>query len=210
MRTISLLLLSTFFLGGCTSVYYDALEQVGIEKRHILAGRVEDGRDDQKAAQEQFQTTFEAFQALTGYSGGELETVYESLSDEFEACEERADAVRSRIGSIESVAGDLFEEWEFEIAQISDAKLRGSSKENLAKTRGSYASLVSAMKSAAGRMDPVLTAFRDRVLYLKHNLNATAVVSLSEDLGEIESDVGDLIAEMNTAIAEADQFLGEI
>ena len=212
MHRLMKLLGITIALGvapGCTSVYYDALEQVGIEKRHILADRVEEGREDQQDAQEQFQTTFDAFQALTRYDGGNLESVYRKLAGEFEDCEEQATTVRERIGSIEKVANDLFAEWEMELAQISDAGLRSRSKASLNRTRRSYGSLISAMKRASTRMDPVLTAFRDRVLYLKHNLNASAIASLEGDLGEIETDVGRLIAEMNKAIAEADQFLGD-
>ena len=56
-------------------------------------------------------------------------------------------------------------------------------------------------------MDPVLTSFRDHVLYLKHNLNAQAIASLQGDLGGIESDVGRLIAEMEKSIAEAQSFI---
>lgn len=39
---------------GCSSVYYDAMEKVGIHKRDILADRIEDARDSQHAAKEQF------------------------------------------------------------------------------------------------------------------------------------------------------------
>ena len=42
-----------------------AMERIGKEKRHILVDRVEDGREDQRRAQEQFQTTLEAFKAVT-------------------------------------------------------------------------------------------------------------------------------------------------
>lgn len=213
MQTSSRLLAIAIFLGfafGCTSVYYDALEQFGVEKRHILADRVEEGREDQKDAQEQFQTTFDAFQALTHYDGGNLESVYRRLQSEFEDCEDQAQTVRDRIGSIEAVAKDLFAEWGMELAQISDAGMRNRSRASMNDTRRSYGSLIAAMKRAASRMDPVLTAFRDRVLYLKHNLNASAIASLEGDLGEIETDVGRLIAEMNQAIAEADAFLGDL
>ena len=66
------------------------------------------------------------------------------------------------------------------------------------------------MQRAADRMPPVLTAFRDRVLYLKHNLNAAAIASLESDLGAIQGDVSALVSDLNSAIAEADVFLGTI
>jgi len=56
-------------------------------------------------------------------------------------------------------------------------------------------------------MQPVLTAFRDQVLFLKHNLNAAAIASLQTTAKGIESDVERLVAEMNASIAEADRFI---
>ena len=60
------------------------------------------------------------------------------------------------------------------------------------------------------RMDPVLTAFRDRVLTLKHNLNAAAIASLEGDLVSIQGDVQRLVDELNASIAEADAFIGKL
>jgi hypothetical protein len=48
---------------------------------------------------------------------------------------------------------------------------------------------------------------RDQVLFLKHNLNAKAIASLENELVSVETDVGQLIREMEAAIAEADRFI---
>ncbi len=63
------------------------------------------------------------------------------------------------------------------------------------------------MSRAEERMDPVLTAFRDQVLFLKHNLNAQAIASLKRDTAAIEADVDSLIGDMQRAIGEAESFL---
>ena len=57
---------------------------------------------------------------------------------------------------------------------------------------------------------PVLAVFHDRVLFLKHNLNARAIASLGGETDDIEADVSDLIAEMERSIAEADAFIKEM
>ena len=64
-----------------------------------------------------------------------------------------------------------------------------------------------AMRRAEQKMAPVLTAFKDQVLYLKHNLNAQAIASLQSELSSIESDVVQLIREMEASIREADTFI---
>ena len=63
------------------------------------------------------------------------------------------------------------------------------------------------MKRAERKIDPVLNAFRDQVLYLKHNLNAQAIASLQSELVSIESDVARLIKEMDASIREANEFI---
>lgn len=186
------------------------MERVGVEKRDILADRVAAGREDQREAQEQFESAFAQFKAMTGFEGGDLEAVYDELDAEFRRSESKAEDVRKRIRSIEQVSSDLFEEWEDELDGISSSDLRSRSREKLRDTRARYERLIAAMRRAERSMEPVLTAFRDQVLFLKHNLNASAIASLEGSVGTIESDVERLIREMQASIREADAFLSAV
>ena len=66
-----------------------------------------------------------------------------------------------------------------------------------------YKRLIKAMKRAEKKIQPVLVAFRDQVLYLKHNLNAQAISSLKNELVSIEDNVAGLVREMEASIREA-------
>ena len=66
------------------------------------------------------------------------------------------------------------------------------------------------MKQASGKMDPVLSAFHDQVLFLKHNLNAQAIASLQTTAAGIEQDVAALIKDMENSIKEADAFINQM
>jgi hypothetical protein len=100
---------------GCAATYYRALETVGIEKREILVDRVENARDSQAEAKEQFATALDQYRALVAFDGGDLEDIYDRMNAEYEDSVDSADGVRERIDSVESVAEDLFAEWEDEI-----------------------------------------------------------------------------------------------
>jgi hypothetical protein len=195
---------------GCRHAYYGTLDRLGYEKRHILKSRVEKSQADQEAVQAEFQTTFELFKQVTGYSGGDLERFYRKMEAQLERSEARAQQVRERIASIEEVAADLFEEWEDEIDEISSAERRRQDQARLRATRTRCDQLVRTMSRAAARMDPVLTAFRDEVLYLKHNLNASAIHSLEASADEIGRDIDRLMREMQASIAETRRFLAEL
>lgn len=195
------------FVAGCSGVYYSAMEKIGKEKRHILVDNVEDVQESQTKAQEEFKDALTRIKELYAFDGGELETFYDKLKDSYEDCDSRAKQIEDRIGDVKKVAGDLFKEWEAEIAIIKDAKLKSSSRSSLRDAKAKYAKLESVMTKSTKRMYPVLTKLNDYVLYLKHNLNAKAVGSLGGEVVSIEKDVARLITDMNASIKEAESFI---
>jgi len=192
---------------SCQSAYYSAMESFGVHKREILVDRVKEARADQQEAKTLFVSTFDQFKALTKYDGGELEKRYKKLNSEYEDCSSKAEDVRKRIQSVEDVAGALFTEWQSEIDQIHNPDIKRNSATQLSTTKSRYAELLGAMKKASAGMDPVLVAFHDHVLALKHNLNAQAISSLQSTVTSIQSDVTKLVDDMQRSIQEADSFL---
>ncbi len=206
--------LSPFFvfllLTGCQSAYYATMEKAGFHKRDILVDRVESARDSQQEGKEQFRSALEQFSSVLNFKGGKLENKYKKLNAEYEESEDKAEKVRSRIDAVEDVAEALFEEWQEELEQYANANLRRDSEQKLRDTRSRYKQLIAAMKRAERKMAPVLSAFKDQVLYLKHNLNAKAILSLQQEFGSIKTDINALIMEMERSIGEADAFIKEI
>lgn len=194
-------------LAACASAYYEALEKVGIEKRDILVDRIDDSKDAQEDAKEQFANALEQYRSVVNFDGGDLEKMYDRLNSEYQKSQRRASEVSDRIASVESVAEDLFEEWEDEIESYSDADLARKSRRLLGQTRSDYREVVNAMRRAEKTMEPVLTLFNDQVMFLRHNLNARAIGSLEAELSNIEDATAELIVEMERSIAEASQFI---
>ncbi|MDB6168857.1 MAG: ATPase involved in repair [Verrucomicrobia bacterium] len=192
---------------GCSNAYYGAMEKFGFAKREILVDRVEATRKAQTQAKEQFASALEHFLAVTHADGGDLQKKYDELNREFQRSEEQAKEVRSRIAAVEDVADALFREWQQELKQYTSAPLRNESQRQLDSTRRRYDTLIRLMRRAADRMDPVLGAFRDQVLFLKHNLNARALASLDSTKASLEADISRLISDMEASIREAESFI---
>jgi hypothetical protein len=199
---------------GCydkgNAVYLKALEKVGMEKRDVLVKRVKHTKEAQEEAQEQFRDALEEFQAMANYDGGELEKQYEKLRSEYEDSADKAEEVHRRISGITKVSDKLFDEWQSELDEYQDANLRRASEQQLADTRRRSAELIATMEKAAATMDPVLQQLEERVLFLKHNLNAQALGSLQQSSDALQADVTTLISEMQKSIAEADRFIAEM
>jgi uncharacterized small protein (DUF1192 family) len=199
---------------GCASTGIAIKEQFGYAKREQLVDNVKAARDEQTEAKVQFESALAEFLSVTDTASNpsvaELEKRYGKLKREYDRSESAAGDVRGRITSVERVAGALFKEWRAELDQYTSPDLRRASERQLEDTQRQYEQLIGAMKAAEAKMDPVLKAFKDQVLFLKHNLNARAIASLQDTVGRVESDVQRLIAEMEASIAEANRFIQQM
>jgi len=208
--TVISLVLAVLIFSGCSKTYYGAMEKVGIHKRDIMVDRVEDARDAQGEAQQQFKSALEQFDAVVKLKETDLKKAYDNLNGEYEASEEVAEKVSSRIEKVESVADALFDEWEDELDLYESKDLRKSSKDQLKKTRSRYKEMLTSMHQAEASMEPVLRIFRDNVLFLKHNLNAQAIGSLQSEFANLEGEIDKLIQKMNVAIESSNKFIANI
>lgn len=196
---------------GCSSarsVYY--WESMGYAKRERLVDNVKKAKDEQVEAKQQFASALEQFKSVVNFSGGDLEKMYNKLNGEYESCESQAKTVKAKVQAVKNVGVALFSEWDGEIKEMKDESLKSKSMQLKDGTKKSYDQMVVRMDSAAASMDPVLTSFKDRVLFIKHNLNAKAIASLKGTEMELGGEIDKLIAEMEKSIAEADSFIAEL
>ncbi|MEM1432726.1 MAG: DUF2959 family protein [Pseudomonadota bacterium] len=205
-----LLLAFSLLLAGCETISYSFWEQFGYEKRDFLISNVEAAQEAQEEAKEEFADALEQFSSVVTVEPSELRDVYDRLSSAFEDAEDQAEEVSERIDDVENVSDDLFREWRSELSEYDNANLRSASERQLKTSEAKYADLIRAMRRAESRMEPVLNAFRDNVLFLKHNLNAQAIASLKTELSSIESNVSVLIREMEASIAESESFINDM
>lgn len=203
----SSLIAATLLLTGCQSAYYGAMEKVGYHKRDIMVDRVKAAKESQEDAQKDFSSALEEMQALLNHDGGNLEKAYNKAKDEYESAQSAADDVSNRINKVEDVAEALFDEWQAEIGEISKASLRRNSETKLKETRRSYEQLMKTMRRAESKMPPILTAMKDNMLYLKHNLNAQAIGAIKGEFANLQTDISGLIKEMNKSINESTRFI---
>jgi hypothetical protein len=209
LATAALVLL----IAGCATTrkaYYNAWEKFGYAKRERLVDNVKDARKEQVEAKEQFASALEQFKSVVNFQGGNLEKMYNKLNGAYEDSESQANAVKEKITGVKRVADALFTEWSGEIAEIKDdPQLQQSSQKLYNQTRTNYSQMIQRMDQAAATMDPVLQRFKNRVIFIKSNLNAQAIASLAGTEVELGADIERLIKEMEASIAEADKFIAE-
>lgn len=212
------LLLSLFFLtSSCKSsvekavrdTKYSALEMFGLQKRDLLKKEVENARDEQKEATEEFKDALEKLKTLYKVEKGPFDDAYENLSASYEDAKKQAAEVSSSIKKVETVAGDLFLEWEKEMNEIQTPELKVQSAQSLNLTKKKYSEMIVVLKASEKRIQPILSKLKDHVLFLKHKLNAKAIGSLQGESMRIQVQIEQLVEDINKAIKAADQFILE-
>ncbi|HLH02547.1 MAG TPA: DUF2959 family protein [Bryobacteraceae bacterium] len=207
MRKSAVLALSCLLLSSCSILYFSAMEHLGKQKRDILVQRILAVRKDQQATQEQLKTTLEAFKEVTGFQGGDLEKVYNRLNKEYERCQSRADKLKGRVDSVDQVAQAMFREWDGEIRSMRNRSLRDQSESLLLTARQQHAQYMRKMRRTEENIQPVLQAFHDQVIFLKHNLNARAISSLKKTSAQIDAQASALIRDIDASSQEADRYI---
>lgn len=209
MKHVGLILLLAGVLGcaGCSTLYYNTMEKLGVHKREIVVTRVKEAQKSQQDAKVEFKSALEEFTAVVAFKGGDLQAMYDKLSARLEQSEEAAKEVSDRIDAVEDVSDALFREWKQEIGQYQNKDLRRISQREYDESRAQYKQLSSAMRQAESKIEPVLAVMRDQVLFIKHNLNAKALASLKGEVTVVEGKVAALLEELEDSINEADVFI---
>lgn len=191
-------------------VKYSAWEVLGVQKRDLFKKQVHQTKDNQAETGEAFKDALERLQEVYKFDGGNLEKEYRQLNSAYEDAEKKVNISKADIAKLETIAGDLFEEWTKEIDQIQSSDLKARSRKTLAQTKSKYGDMQKSLKRAEEKMNPVLAKLRDQNLFLKHNLNAKAVASLKVESNRIEKDIADLIQDMNKSISSAELVIKDL
>ncbi len=209
-----LLILSLSFIScarmaekAVNKVKYSALEKVGVEKRDLFKRNVSNVKEEQGESEEAFKDALTRLKELYKVDGGELEKQHNKLSSSYEDAKEEAAEVSESIQKLDTVANDLFDEWDDEIGEIETRDLKTRSKNQLRDTKSKYEKLHAQLLQSEKKMEPVLKRFKDQVLFLKHNLNAKAVAGLKGESSRIQADIEKLMKEMSASTAEADALI---
>jgi hypothetical protein len=198
------------FIPGCQSAYDTTMETFGRQKKDTLVNHVAAAREAQSQAKEQFAAALDEFRGVVGYKGTLLDEKYKEIKTQYDRCEAQTRTVESRVEDVRKAAKSLFRQWEDELDQYSSSVVRKSSEEKLKQTRLRYETVIYAMEKVRDKFYPALAAFKDQVLLLRHNLNASGKVSPGGGLEIAEKEISLLIQEIDRSMAESDSFIRQM
>jgi hypothetical protein len=207
VRRFSLLLLFLSLLSGCTSVYYQALEHNGIDKRDLLIERIDKVHNAQVAASEQFKRTLLTYRSVVLFQGSAVSERERQLRADLHASQLCARSVRYHLDGVAAVARDFFREWKKEIAQYKDVDAQRRAQASFQRTHDDYEVLYTELEETEARMGPALELLSDQILELEHRTKAN---SDARALAKVEQRFDTLIAQIKRTNEHADQLVGRL
>ncbi|MEM7307978.1 MAG: DUF2959 family protein [Planctomycetota bacterium] len=182
-------LLVTFLVAaltcGCQSTSSSTFQAGDGEERKLeLVHLVQDVQDSQVEAQIEFSEAFALFRRLTQLEDPpeELEVVYDDLIEELEDCEVAALDLHEQVETVASQAAMLFTSWSDELTAFSSPTLRGKSEAMLRENQKRFEALLVELQRTEAQVVPLLTEYRDYVLFFNHNLNPRAIATIQDTL----------------------------
>lgn len=208
------LLLPVLLLSACENpvkravrdATYSGYEMIGVQKRDLLKRDIARTREDQKEAGESLENALEKLRRLYAVPESELSGQYREVKSAYERADAKTKDVRVSHEKMQTVARDLFREWESEIGEIQTPELKSKSRAKLEASRAKFAELDRSLDAAEAKINPVLVKLKDHVLYLKHNLNAESLASLKTERDRIGREIDGLLRELKNAVARAESF----
>lgn len=201
----------TFLIGalltsGCSTVYYTVWEKLGKEKRDLLLSKLSATREAQGELKEALESTAERIQKEYPFDVGNTGKAYDMLSADYETVNKRFENVKKQNSQVNTIAVDLFSEWEKEARGMSDPSLRKQSLQHLRESKESFSELSKHTKRSIDRVTPLLKKLDDHRLFRKHLLNAKATRSLEKSLRGLDPEIDSLKKDIEESIRSVREF----
>jgi len=200
-------LITILLTTSCSTVYYKSWEFLGQEKRDLLKSKISDLNEDQAEAKEEFKSVLDKIRKEYDFKEDELESTYDQVSSDYDELNEEVEDVSTQLAKVKSIAADLFEEWEDEASTFKNNKYKKQSLNKLYQSRKKFNQVAKTTEAVEQKMQKTLSRYREQVLILKHNLNAKMIGQLKVELKSLQSEMSNIITNIEKSIGESESFL---
>ncbi len=192
-------LLTLVAMMGLSSGLAQAQDQ-GPKQAKRLAKQANKTVDSIMDSKNQIRATLDAYNSILKEGVEDRRKAYKSLVKAIEKSDKSVVKVRSRGVDLNAEANQYFADWGKNVESIAseDVKVRG--KARLDDSRQRFTDILEKGRVAGADFETFMTALRDQVLYLGHDLNPAGVASVSEDATKLNQQAKELFAKIDKTI----------
>jgi hypothetical protein len=162
-------------------------EEQLIKKANALLKSIQDTK-------EQVQKTMDAYNVVVAPETKDRKSAYSKLNKELDDTKDKRAEIPKRIDEANVEATTLFKDWAASTASISDPALKATSQKRLTDAKARQAEIQADGRNADALYNKFMKSLQDRVTFLGHDLNDTAVASLKPQNATLNTQATELYA----------------
>jgi len=140
------------------------------------------------------QKTMDAYNAVVAPETTDRKSAYKKLNKQTEDTKEKRAEIPKRVDEVKVEADTLFKGWSQAAASISDPDLKAQSQKRLTDAKVQLADIQAGAQKAGSLYNTFMKSLQDRVTFLGHDLNDTAVANLKPASAKLNAQATDLYA----------------
>jgi hypothetical protein len=154
----------------------------------------------------------DSFERLNTLAAGQFgkepaATVYARFVLAIDAADEQARRFRSSVAPMTAAGEPLFVQWQKDLAGIDNERLRQRSQMRYEVTRQRYDTLLATAVPAQDRFDAYVKTLRDHAAFLGHDLNASALADIQDEVKVLAGNARELDRMMESSLAAARAYV---
>lgn len=210
MRRLLVAALALLTLSGCQHVYFNTMENAGIDKREIFTHRVEDARGAENQARQQLRDTLDNYRRVLLLDSSDLAQRYDLFTASQARNPVNVRALRQRVANLQDIGEAMFADWQDDLKGYRDQGLRDASAAQLDNTRTSYQRVLQQLRDTESGLNASQALFNDPQLMLRHNLTPDGTNALKNGYPAIQSQVEQQLRQMQATVDSCDAFLRQL
>jgi hypothetical protein len=172
-----------------------------IEKVHMEAERAR-------------QSIGDSFQRLNVIAAGDFSKepaamAYAKFVQATDLAEQQAKRFREAVGPMLASGQPVFEKWQAEVKAITNERLRQRGEMRFSLSKERYEAITKSAVPARDQFDAFVKALRDHAAFLAHDLNATAIDEIQEEVKQLARNARELDRQMDSCEAATRAFAEE-
>lgn len=162
------------------------------------------------ATKAQIQKAMDAYNMVMAPETANRKSAYSKLQKAMGTAEKNRADISKHADAMNAEADALFQNWSASMTGISDPALRAKSEKRLVDTRARYTDIQAQSRKAGDLYTTFMTTLHDHVIFLGHDLNGSAVASLTQESAKLNAQAALLFAAIDQAAGAAHANIGAL
>ena len=209
-RKSSLQVFFTLVVIAFTACFAGCATKAGFKQGAKTAARMDDAQTELLAAKSQTEATTTALNDFGKQEGIDLPTQFKEFGKAIDSMESQFGKARKSVAKVNEQGNKFFQEWEQEIALMTNEDLRQRSETRKNNLLGNFNKIGASMQTAEEAYGAFMSDLRDVERFLSIDLTPGGIAEISDTVQKTNADSETLQKQIDAVIAELSRVAAEM